>query len=185
MIVGGSLAAALCTGGWLTVRRMAWASVAGITIVAVVAAFELRREADQRTGLGSLFTQVAEGTAGFGTHRVSLANVDALIGTPLTVLAVGAVAFLWFALMRSWGGLRRMFGIHPALRAGVIGAGVGSVLGGVLVGAALTVTGAAAAVGVPLLTLAALRLRARATRRRPHPHPRVAVVAEPAESFRC
>jgi hypothetical protein len=187
MIVGGSLAAALCTGGWLTVRRVAWASVAGITIVAVVAAFELRREADQRTGLGSLFTQVAEGTAGFGTQRVSLANVDAFIGTPLTVLAVGAVAFLWFALLRPWGGLRRMFGVHPALRAGVIGAGVGSVLGGVLVGAALTVTGAAAAVGVPLLTLAALRLRARAARRRPHRHPdpRVAVVAEPVESSRC
>lgn len=159
MLTGVCLAAALCTGGWLTVHRMAWAVLAGGVLVAVVAVFDLRRGAEERTGLGSMLAQFADGTAGYGVQRASLANADALIDSPLTVLALGAGGFLWFALLRPWGGLKRLFGIHPALRAGVLGAAAASVLGGILVGAALTVAGAAAAVGVPLVTLAALRLR--------------------------
>lgn len=159
MIVGVCLAAALSTGGWLTGRRVTWGVVAGLAVVVAVAVSDLRQPVESRTGLGSLLTQLAEGTAGTGAQRVSQANAEALIGSPLTVLAIGAGAYLWFALLRPWGGLRRLFGIHPALRAGVIGASVASVIGGILIGSALTVAGGAAAVGVPLLTLAALRLR--------------------------
>lgn len=165
MLAGVCVAAALCTGGWLTVHRMAWSVFAGAALVVVVAAFDLRRDAADRTGLGGLLAQLAEGTAGYGLQQASLANADALIGSPLTVLALGAGGFLWFALLRPWGGLKRLFGIHPALRAGVVGATVASVLGGILVGAALTVAGAAAAVGMPLVTLAALRVREFSARR--------------------
>ncbi|HLU33130.1 MAG TPA: hypothetical protein VKZ74_03800 [Natronosporangium sp.] len=159
MIVGVGLAAVLATGGWLTGRRVAWGVLAGLTVVVAVAISDLRQPVESRTGLGSLLTQFAEGTAGAGAQQVSQANAESLTGSPLTVLAIGAGAYLWFALLRPWGGLRRLFGIHPALRAGVIGATVASLVGGILIGAALTVAGAAAAVGVPLLTLAALRLR--------------------------
>jgi hypothetical protein len=124
-----------------------------------VAGFDLRRDAGDRTGLGAMLAQLAEGTAGYGLQRASLANAAALIDSPLTVLALGGGGFLWFALLRPWGGLKRLFGIHPALRAGVLGAAAGSVLGGILTGGALTVAGAAAAVGVPLVALAALQVR--------------------------
>src|SRR5690606_26677323 len=159
VIVGVGLAAVLATGGWLTGRRVAWGVPAGLTVVVAVAICALLLPVESRTGLGSLLTQFAEGTAGAGAQQVSQANAESLTGSPLTVLAIGAGAYLWFALLRPWGGLRRLFGIHPALRAGVIGATVASLVGGILIGAALTVAGAAAAVGVPLLTLAALRLR--------------------------
>jgi hypothetical protein len=157
LTAGVCLAAALSPGGWQTVRRAAWAAVTGCLVVVVVGLFDLRRPVDERSGLGGLFTQVAEGTGGSGLQRVSLANVEAFTATPLTVLAVGAGVFVWFALLRPWGGLKRLFAIHPAVRAATAGAVVAALLGGVFVGAALTVAGAAAAVGVPLLTLAALR----------------------------
>jgi hypothetical protein len=165
LAAGTCVAAALCSGGWVTARRVAWATVAGLAVVVAVAVLDLRRPADERTGLGGMLTQLAEGTSGFGLQRVSLANAEAFVTSPLTLLAVGAGGFLWFALLRPWGGLRRLFGIHPALRAGLVGAVVAALFGGVMIGAALTVAGAAAAVGVPLLTLASLRLRERSTRR--------------------
>jgi len=159
LLAGVCVAVALSTGGWLAVGRVIWAALAGLAVVVAVAVVDLRRPAEQRTGLGSLLGQLAEGTAGAGVHRVSLANVDAFLTSPLTVLAVGAGAFIWFALLRPWGGLRRLFAIHPALRAGMVGAVVATLAGGVLVGTALVPAGAAAAVGVPLLALAAQRLR--------------------------
>jgi hypothetical protein len=161
LAAGVAAAAALCSGGWLTTRRVGWASVGALTLVAAVAVLDLRRPVEQRTGLGGMLTQLSEGTAGFGLQRVSLANVEAFTDSPLTVLAIGAGIFLWFGLLRPWGGLKRLFAVHPALRAAMVGAVTAALLGGVLIGAALTVAGAAAAVGVPLLTLASLRLRER------------------------
>jgi hypothetical protein len=165
LAVGVCVAAAMSTGGWVTAGRVAWATGLGLAVVVAVAIVDLRRPAEQRTGLGAMLAQLAEGTAGFGLQRVSLANAEAFIGSPLTVLAIGSGVFLWFALLPPWGGLRRLFGIHPALRAGLVGVVVAALLGGLLVGAALVVAGAAAAVGVPLLTLASLRLRRRSAQR--------------------
>lgn len=165
LAVGVCVAAAMSTGGWVTAGRVAWATGLGLAVVVAVAVFDLRRPAEQRTGLATMLAQLADGTAGFGLQRVSLANVAAFIGSPLTVLAIGSGVFIWFALLRPWGGLRRLFGIHPALRAGLVGVAVAALLGGVLVGAALHVAGAAAAVGVPLLTLTSLRLRRRSAQR--------------------
>lgn len=165
LVAGLATAAALCTGRWVNAGRMAVAVSLAVAVVVAVAGFELRRPVEQRTGLGSMLAQFAEGTSGSGLQRVSLSNVEAFTSSPLTVLAVGAGAFLWFALLRPWGGLRRLYGIHPGLRAAMVGAVVASLTGGVLVGAALTVAGAAAAVGVPLLTLASLRLRERSAGR--------------------
>jgi hypothetical protein len=161
LIAGTCLAAALAAGGWLTPARLVWAGLAGVAVVAVVAVFDLRRPVEQRTGLGGLLTELAEGTAGSGLQRVSTANLDAFTASPLTVLAIGSAGFIWFALLRPWGGLRRLFAIHPAMRAGMAGGVVAGLLGGVLVGTALVPAGAAAAVGVPLLTVAAVRVRSR------------------------
>jgi hypothetical protein len=161
LTVGVCVAAALCTGGWVTAGRVAWATGFGFALLVAVAVVDLGRPEERRTGLGNMLSQFADGTARFSLRRVSLDNVEALASSPLTLLAIGAGAFLWFALLRPWGGLRRLFGIHPALRAGVVGIVVAGLLGGVLVGAALNVVGAAAAVAVPLLTLTSLRQRRR------------------------
>lgn len=165
LLAGVCVAAALSTGGWLAMQRVAWPALLGTAVVAVVALLDLRRPVEARTGLAGMLTQLADGTSGYGLQRVSQANLDSFLATPLTVLALGAAAFLWFALLRPWGGLKRLFGIHPALRAAMVGGVVATLTGGVLVGAALTVAGAAAAVGLPLLTLAALRLRVRSAQR--------------------
>jgi hypothetical protein len=179
LAVGVCVAVALSTGGWLTYSRAVWAVLAGVTVVAAVAVFDLRRPAQERTGLGGLLGQLADGTAGAGLQRTSAANVDTFTASPLTVLAIGAGVFCWFALLRPWGGLRRLFAIHPALRAGVVGAVVAAPLGGVLVGTALVPAGAAAAVGVPLLTLATLRLRRAPAPGTPRQRPAAARPAEP------
>jgi hypothetical protein len=164
LTAGVCLAAAMSTGGWLTVGRLVWATVAGVAVTGAVALLDLRRPAQQRTGLGRMLTDLADGTAGFGLTRVSLANWEAFVDSPLTLLAIGSGLFLWLVLLRPAGGLRRLFGIYPALRAGMAGTGLAVVLAGVLTGAALTVAGAAAAGVVPLATLGALRVRQRATR---------------------
>jgi hypothetical protein len=179
LAVGVCVAVALSTGGWLTYSRAVWAVLAGVAVVAAVAVFDLRRPAQERTGLGGLLGQLADGTAGAGLQRISAANVDTFTASPLTVLAIGAGVFCWFALLRPWGGLRRLFAIHPALRAGVVGAVVAAPLGGVLVGTALVPAGAAAAVGVPLLTLATLRLRRAPAPGTPRQRPAAARPAEP------
>lgn len=159
LIAGVGLAAALCTGGWLTFGRLTWATMAGLAVIGAVALLELRRPADQRSGLGRMLTELAEGTAGFGLQRVSLANWESFTESPGTLLALGSGLFLWLALLRPAGGLKRLFGIYPALRAGMAGTALAVVLAGVLTGAALTVAAGAAAVTVPLATVAALRVR--------------------------
>ena len=164
LTAGVCVAAALSTGGWLTLTRLAWAALAGVAVTAGVTLADLRRPPELRSGLGRLFTELAEGTAGFGLQRVSLANWDSLVHSPMTLVAAGLMGFVWLALLRPWGGLKRLFGIHPPLRAGMVGTAVAATLGGVLTGSALTVAGAAAAVAVPLATLAALRIRPRVTR---------------------
>jgi hypothetical protein len=162
LTAGVCLAAAMCAGGWLTFGRLAWATVAGVAVVAAVAVAELRQPTERRGGLGRLLAELADGTAGFGLRRVALANWESLSGDPMPLLAVGSGLFVWLALLRPWGGLKRVFGIYPALRAGMVGTVLAGVLGGVLTGAALTVAAAAAAVAVPLATVAALRIRQQA-----------------------
>ncbi len=119
---------------------------------------DLRRPAAERGSLGRFVEALGDGTGGTTLHRASKANLDALAGSPLTLLALVGAALVWLALLHDWGGLRRLFGIYPAVRAGAVGIGVAVVLGGVLGGAALDLAGAAAAVAVPMAALAALRV---------------------------
>jgi hypothetical protein len=83
----------------------------------------------------------------------------------LTVLAVLGGLFVWMALLRHWGGLKRLYGIYPAIRAALAGIAVATIVAGVFGGAALNVAGAAAATAVPLAALSALRVLDHATDR--------------------
>jgi hypothetical protein len=165
LTAGVCLAVAVSAGGWLTFARLAWATLAGLVVTAGFAVVDLRRPVQNRGGLGEFLYHLSEGSAGLAVQRSGAANVLALVSSPLTILAVAAAVFGWFALLQPWGGLKRLYGLHPTIRGAVAGTAVATVIGGVLSGAALIVAGAAAAIAVPLATLAALRVLGHASDR--------------------
>jgi len=165
LTAGVCVAVVMATGGWLTITRMVAAAVAGLVVTAAFAALDMSRPASERGSLGQFLTAAQDGTAGLEVQRASSANVISTLSSPLTILAGVSALFIFFVLLQHWGGLRRLFGIYPALRAGIAGLSVAALLGGVLNGAGLTVAGAAAAIALPLVTLAALRALAHADER--------------------
>jgi len=162
LTAGVCIAAALSTGGWLTFARLAWAMLAGLAVTTGFALLDLRRPVEERGSLGRFLTQLSDGTGGPVVHRTGAANVVAFATSPLTLLAIGSALFVWFALLRDWGGLKRLYGLYPAVKAGLAGAAVASVIAGLFNEAALNVAGAAAATVIPLAALGALRVLGRA-----------------------
>jgi hypothetical protein len=177
MTAGVCIAAAISTGGWLTFARLAWATLAGLAVTLGFAVLDLRRPPEDRGSLGRLLTQLSDGSGGLVMHRTGAENAVAFGTSPLTVLAVVAGLFAWAVLLRDWGGLKRLYGIYPAMRAALAGIAVATVIAGVFGGAALNVAGAAAATAVPLAALSALRVLDHATdRTRPPVAPECAEV---------
>ncbi|SCG58733.1 hypothetical protein GA0070609_3477 [Micromonospora echinaurantiaca] len=158
LTAGVCVAAVISAGGWLTVSRLAWAAMAGLAVTVGLALLDLRRPAPERGSLGRFLAALGDGTGGLTVHRASTANVETLVNSPLTVLALAGALLVWFALLQPWGGLMRLFGIYPAVRAAMAGTAVAAVIGGVLGGSALDVAGAAGALVVPMAALSALRV---------------------------
>lgn len=155
---GVCVAAAVSAGGWLTFPRFAWAAMAGLGVTIGFAVLDLRRPPAEQGSLGRVLTALADGTAGPSLQRAASANGLSLVDSPLTVLAIIGVLMLAFCQFSPWGGLNRLFGLHPALRAAGAGTTVAALIAGPLGGTALTVAGAAAAVAVPVAVLTALRV---------------------------
>jgi hypothetical protein len=158
LTAGVSIAAAISTGGWLTLGRFAWATIAGLAVTLGFAVVDMRRPPGERTSLGRFLSALGDGTSALPLHRSAASNLHALAGSPLSVIALAGIALMWFALLQPWGGLKRLFGIYPAVRAGMAGTGAATIIGGLLGGSALNVAGAAAALTVPLAALTALRV---------------------------
>ncbi|MER5458881.1 hypothetical protein ABT008_29355 [Micromonospora sp. NPDC002389] len=158
LTAGVSVAAAISAGGWLTLTRLAWATMAGLAVMVGFAVVDLGRPPADRGSLGRFLAALGDGTGGLTVQRSSASNIDTLLNSPLTVLALAGALLVWFALLQPWGGLMRLFGIYPAIRAAMAGTGVAVGIGGVLSAAALDVAGAAAAVVVPMAALSALRV---------------------------
>ncbi|WP_433271175.1 hypothetical protein ACQPWR_12135 [Micromonospora vinacea] len=158
LTAGVSVAAVISAGGWLTISRLAWATMAALAVGIGFAVVDLRRPPGERGSLGRFLSALGDGTGGFAVHRSSTENFETLVNSPLTVLALAGGLLVWFALLQPWGGLMRLFGIYPAVRAALAGTVVAAVLGGVLDGAALDLMGAAAALVVPMAALASLRV---------------------------
>ena len=155
---GVCVAAAISAGGWLTFPRFAWAALAGLVVTFGFAVMDLRRPALEQGSLGRFLTALADGTGGPAMQRAAASNGLSLVDSPLTVLAVVGALMLAFCQFSPWGGLNRLFGLHPALRAAGAGTTVATLIAGVLGGSALTVAGAAAAVAVPTAVLTTLRV---------------------------
>jgi hypothetical protein len=149
---------AVCTGGFLTFARLAWATITGLVVTVGFALLDLTRSTSDHGSLGRFLTQAQNGTGGTAIHRAGAANTVAVLTSPLTVLVVGAGVLLLFVLLRPWGGLKRLFGIYPAVRAALVGTAVAGLLAGFLDGAGFVVAGAVAATAVPVACLAALRV---------------------------
>jgi hypothetical protein len=171
---GVCVAAAISTGGWLTFPRFAWAALAGLAVTIGFAVVDLRRPTLEQGSLGRFLSEIAGGTGGPAVQRAASSNGQTLLDSPLTVLAVIGVLMLAFCQFSPWGGLQRVFGLHPALRAAGAGTTVATLIAGGLGGSALTVAGAAAAATVPTAVLTALRVLLHAadrTRAFPPPGP--------------
>jgi hypothetical protein len=171
---GVCVAAAISTGGWLTFTRFAWAALAGLAVMIGFAVMDLRRPALEQGSLGRFLSALAGGNGGPAVQRAASSNGQTLLESPLTVLAVMGVLMLAFCQFSPWGGLQRVFGLHPALRAAGAGTTVATLIAGALGGSALTVAGAAAAATVPTAVLTALRVLLHAadrTRAFPPPTP--------------
>jgi hypothetical protein len=154
---GVCMAAAMSTGGWLTFPRLAWAAVAGLGVLAGFAALDLRRPVLEQGDVGRFLSALSDGAAGPAIQRAATSSAHAL-DSPLTVLTLIGVLMLGFAQFSPWGGLNRLFGLRPSLRAALAGITVTVLIAGVLEGAAFAVAGAASAVAVPLLVLTTLRV---------------------------
>jgi hypothetical protein len=173
LTAGVCVAAAIAAGGFLTFARLAWATLTGLAVTLGFALLDLRRPVTDRGSLGRFITAAQDGTGGALLHRISVTNMTVLVTSPLTLVVLGSSVLIVFVLLRPWGGMKRLFGIFPAVRAATTGITVAAILAGFLDGVGLNVAGAAAAVAVPLAVLATLRVLEHAedrTGRAPDPH---------------
>ncbi|WP_239166681.1 hypothetical protein [Actinoplanes italicus] len=166
---GACVAAVMSTGGWLTFPRFAWSALTGVVVTITFAVLDLRRAPLEQGTLGRFLTALGDGTAGPAMQRAAAANGQALLDNPLTLLALCGAVMLVFCQFSPWGGLNRVYGLHPAVRGGVAGTVVATLIAGVLGGTALGVAGAAAATAAPIAVLTALRVLLHAADRTPAP----------------
>ncbi len=159
---GVAVAGALATGGWLTLTRLGWAIITGLLVTIGFALLDLAQAPEHQGHLGRFLTNLFGGTARPAMSRVAEANMAATAGSLLTVLVLAAVLFWGLVLLPGSGGLRRVYGLFPALRGALVGTAVAGVLAGLFDGAGLIVAGAAASVAVPLAILYCLQVRSSA-----------------------
>ncbi|MDP9795894.1 hypothetical protein J2S43_004406 [Catenuloplanes nepalensis] len=176
LTAGVCVATALCTGGWIGFGRIAATTAAGLMVTIGFALLDVRRPEAERGSLGRILASLVDGSSGIAVQRATGSNVVALV-SPLTLLVLTVAALVWFVLLRPWGGLKRLFGLKPAVRAALAGTAVTTLAAGVLGGSALHIAGAAAAVAGPLAALTALRVLDHAADRT---RPPVAPMTEPS-----
>ncbi len=155
---GVCVAAAISAGGWLTLARVFWAAIAGLAVTIGFAVLDVRRAPLEQGSLGRFLSSLGDGSSGPAVARAATANGLSLLDSPLTIVAVTGVLMLAFCQFSPWGGLNRLFGLHPALRAAGAGTTVATLIAGALGGSALVVAGAAAAFAVPTAVLTTLRV---------------------------
>jgi hypothetical protein len=158
LTAGLCVAAVMSTGGWLTFTRIAWALVAGAAVTGAFALLDMRLPVNERGGISRFLSHLNDGTARLVLHPIESDNVVVALTSPLTLLVLGAALLLFFALLRPWGGLRRLFGLYPSVRAGLVATAVATLAAGPMDGVGFNVAGGAAATVIPLAVLAALRV---------------------------
>jgi hypothetical protein len=167
LTAGVCVAAAMSTGGWLTFPRVAWALLAGVAVTGAFALLDMHRPVSQRGNVGRFLGHLTDGTGRLVNHPTESDNAVVMATSPLTLLVFGGAAMLFFALLRPWGGLKRLFGLYPAVRAGLAGTAVAALVAGPMEGVGFNIAGGAVATTLPLAVLAALRVLRHADERTP------------------
>lgn len=155
---GVCLASAAASGGWLTVGRLAAALATAAVVTTGFALLDLTRAPGQRSNVGRFLVDLGDGTGGLAGQRLGDSNVTMIATSPFTLLVAGCAVFVALTVIRGWGGLRRLFGLYPAVRAAIAGITVATLFAGLVEGVGMNVLGAAAATVVPLVALGALRV---------------------------
>jgi hypothetical protein len=135
--VGGVLASipafavlAIMLGGWrVNVRRVAVIVLTAVVAVAVFAAVDLLRPADQRTHLGRFVAGIGDGSAASEVRRKIEANWHLLTASVASLLVPILVIGFVVVITRRRGTLARVQAAEPGLRAGLISAVIAGVLG--------------------------------------------------------
>lgn len=157
---GVCLAAAASSGGWFTASRIVWSLITAAAVTTGFALLDLTRTESQRGNIGRFLVDLGDNSLQSALDGQSLGehNVTTTATSPLTLLVLGASVFMWFVLLRPSGGLHRLFGLYPAIRATLGGMVVATLFAGLAEGAGLNVLGAAVATVLPLVILGVLRV---------------------------
>jgi hypothetical protein len=175
---GVCLAAAAAAGGWFTLRRLGAAVATAALATVGFALVDLARPVDRRSNVARFLVDLNDGTGGLAGQRLGAHNVVAMATSPFTLLVVGTLVFAALLMMRPWGGLRRLLGLYPSVRAALGGVGVATLMAGLIEGVGLNVLGSAVATVGPLVALGALRVLDHANDRTPCDTGRPMPVAE-------
>lgn len=149
IVPGFALLALLVAGARLTAGRVAAVATAAAGMVGALALADWLRPAAQRTHLGRFLQSVIDGEAGAIVSRKVAQNVAILLGSPLTLLALGAAlcTLLVLAVPRR----RRAFDRDPVLRAGVLSLWTMLIIGAAVNDSGTAVPAMGGALAMPLL----------------------------------
>jgi hypothetical protein len=137
----------------------------GGVAVTLFALLDYSRAPEDRTHLGRFVAELSDGTAGTVLRRKAEANLSLLVDSQLTFLVIAVLVFVPVVLLRRSGGLRRVFGLYPTVRAGMIGVVVVAGLGFAVNDSGIAVPAFVAALAIPLVVATTLRVMAGARRR--------------------
>ncbi len=136
----------------------------GLAAVSIFALLDYNRAAEDRTHLGRFVAQLSDGTAGAVLRRKAEANLSLLVDSQLTLLVIAVLVFIPLVLMRRSGGLRRVFGLYPTVRAAMGAVLIVAAIGFAVNDSGIAVPAFVAALAVPLTVATALRVLAHARR---------------------
>ncbi len=142
----------------LSATRIIGCGAAGLLAVAAFATLDYSRPPQDRTHLGRFVQQLSDGTADVEIRRKAEENVHLLFTSSLTLLVLATAAFIVLVAWRRGAGMRRVLGIYPCLRAGLLAVLFASVFGFAANGSGVAVPAFMAMLTMPLLIATTLRV---------------------------
>lgn len=142
----------------LSTGKAAACAVAGLVVVSAFAWLDYARPVEDRTHLGRFVEQLFDGTAGTVVRRKAEANLNLLLGSQLTLLVIAVILFVVLVAWRRGAGLRRVLGIYPCVRAGLIAVLFAAGFGFVVNDSGVAIPAFMALLTVPLLIATTLRV---------------------------
>ncbi|MEU3020634.1 hypothetical protein ABZ635_24955 [Nocardiopsis sp. NPDC007018] len=154
LIPGLAVTTMMIAGIRITALRLAAVAVVSVTAISLLAWMDYLRPVEDRSHFGAFAEQVMNGDAGTVLARKLGAMLGTLGNWHLTLLAAGALVFLFAVLNRpgNWriGALQRAYEYAPTLRAGLTGSLVTALVGFAANDSGVAIPALALTVAVPL-----------------------------------